>query len=810
MYKLPPTPFYSDLSGEIAPCTVPIRSGRFGARKNLLASDQAPQEDTLAASIAAHYARTARPSTQPAIAAANACLGGPCSEPESDPGSTHACARQVRPVAALGPEVAPALFAPVALRFCHPVPLPSRLATPVHPLVGIPVLASSPPFLFRHQEYTSIPELAPRSLANHTAQPHGVLLRSAAAEPRRVRGVRPRVRLPAHAPVLRGRAHAAKWRAAGKVDAGTRLVSALTAAANAAQVADCPKADVGGGFCTAHGGGKRCSEPGCTKIDQGGGKCRAHGGARRCRRRNCQQPARGATGFCTEHGGSRVCSAQSCRRLVRSPNDTGTLCATCARQKESVAEPTLIKKVDENVADSDRSNDSPQNSAMPTPLGSDASVLGSFSPLASNARCDGSQMANCLDNGCSRSFGGDCNCAGDSCSCNSPTLSTSRAIPHLSSSNTITAIASTSNQTLNSDGFERLMRSSSASTLTPRATLLPRFVLQIKPFSSLLGIETIASMLSTLSGVRSVHVVSGSTASSSGRVTPSETELLGTSTSNSPPTSRLVIVRGEQTFDLEVSLATLRSLQLAHISVVEQSSTTWARKEVVLRVPDMMCPGNCGTSVLNAVRAVDGVEAARLRFEHRHIVIRGDMNVDDIRTAVTDIGFDSIVDATTLLPRRFRFRVDDLSDVGLNGPRLEDALKAVEGVENLVLLTDRVEVLVVAMLLDSSSLVEAAESVGFEMLELSEEAWGIPMEVVQSSVGSSNDADSSDDYHKSHQCDLNICPQNGCPRYMTTVAHTAALAVGWAVPGCGMSFGGECTCGDSCKCEGCPEHNPAS
>ncbi|KAE8899286.1 hypothetical protein PF003_g16741 [Phytophthora fragariae] len=582
----------------------------------------------------------------------------------------------------------------------------------------------------------------------------------------------------------------------GKVDAGRGLCRAH-GGGKRCQLAGCPKADVGGGFCTAHGGGRRCSEPGCTKIDQGGGKCRAHGGARRCRRRNCFQPARGATGFCTGHGGSRVCSVQSCRRLVRSPNDTGTMCATCERsQKQTlVANPTQITKFDENVADSDHSNDSPRDNAISTPQGSGASVLGSFSPLPStpvNARCDGSQMANCLDNGCSRSFGGDCNCA-ESCTCNSPTsLST-------------TTIVTTTNQTAKSDGFEPLM-------VATRATMLPRFVLQIKPLSSLLGIETIASMISMLSGVRSVHVVSDSTISSSDGVAPSELELLASSSPNSHTTPRLVIVRGEQSLDLEMSLTPLRSLQLAHINVVEQSSTVWTRKEVVLRVPDMMCPGNCGTSVLNAVRAVEGVEAARLRFDHRQVVIRGDMSVDELGIAVTDIGFDSIVDATTLLPRRFRFRVDDLCDVGLSGVRLKSALKAVEGVENLVLLTDRVEVLVVAMLLDSSSLVEAAESAGFEMLELSEEAWGIPMEVVQSSLVSSKDADtaSPDDYHKSHQCDMNICPQNGCPRYMTTVAHTAALAVGWAVPGCGMSSGGECTCGDSCKCEGCPEHNPVS
>ncbi|KAG6955244.1 hypothetical protein JG687_00011343 [Phytophthora cactorum] len=235
--------------------------------------------------------------------------------------------------------------------------------------------------------------------------------------------------------------------------------------------------------------------------------------------------------------------------------------------------------------------------------------------------------------------------------------------------------------------------------------MMARFVLQIKPYSSLMEIETIMAMLATIAGVRI-------------------------------RSSRLVAVRGGQSLDLEPSLASLKNLQIAEINVIEQLTTAWTRKEVVLRVPEMMCPANCGSSVLNAIRALEGVEAARLRFEHRQIVIRGDMNVDAIRTAVSDIGFDSEVNAETLLPRRFRFRVDDLSDVGLNGVKLKDALEAVEGVENLVLLTDRVEVLVVAMLLNSSQLVKAAERVGFEMLELSEEAWGIPMEVVPPPLGS--------------------------------------------------------------------------
>ncbi|KAG7384068.1 hypothetical protein PHYPSEUDO_002983 [Phytophthora pseudosyringae] len=599
----------------------------------------------------------------------------------------------------------------------------------------------------------------------------------------------------------------------GKVDAGRGLCRAH-GGGKRCQIDGCPKADVGGGFCTAHGGGKRCSEPGCTKIDQGGGKCRAHGGARRCRRRNCQQPARGVTGFCTEHGGARVCSVLSCRRLVRSPTDTGTLCVTCARglQQRGAGKPTQVK-TDDNAANSDHSNASPRNSAIPSPEGSGASVLASFPPMSpnsANARCDGSQIANCLDNGCARSFGGDCNCIRD-CMCNSPTsLSTSRMVPMLTSSNTITSVATTTSSSITE--FEPLVRS--ISTSTPRATMMPRSVLQIKAYSSMTGIETIIAMLTTIPGVRSVHLIPDSSARSSSSEAESERVQMAacSSPSNVAPSLRLVAVRGGQSLDLERFLASLKPLRLAEINVIEQSSIPWTRKEVVLCVPDMMCPGNCGSSVLNAVRGVEGVEAARLRFEHRQVVVRGDMNVDAIRTAVTDIGFDSEVNAETQLPRRFRFRVDDLSDVGLNGAKLKDALKAVEGVENLVLLTDRVEVLVVAMLLDSSPLVEAAERVGFEMLELSEEAWGIPMEVVPPSLGSSNDAgaNATREYYQPHKCDMRICPQNGCPRYMTTVAHTAALAVGWAVPGCGMSSGGECTCGDSCKCEGCPEHNPAS
>ncbi|KAI9912274.1 hypothetical protein PsorP6_008855 [Peronosclerospora sorghi] len=335
-----------------------------------------------------------------------------------------------------------------------------------------------------------------------------------------------------------------------------------------------------------------------------------------------------------------------------------------------------------------------------------------------------------------------------------------------------------------------------------------RVVLQVKPFSTSMGINTIVAILATISGIRSVHLIPDDFSLPE---IASSTEK-GTAGSTSARSSlRFVIMRADNSLDLKSFLTPLENLHLADIDVIEQASTTWARKEVVLRVPDMMCPGNCGSSVLNAVRVVDGVEAVRLCFENRQIVVRGCMSVGALCTAIKEIGFDSEINAETPLPRRFRFRVDDLCDVGVNGVKLKDALTAVEGVENLVLLTDRAEVLVVAMLVDSSALVEAAGRVGFNMLELSEEAWGIPVEVVPP-LHKSVDQKEADEavYYEAHTCDLHVCPQIGCPRYLTTVAHTAALAVGWAVAGCGMASGGECTCGDNCKCDGCPEHNPAS
>ena len=57
--------------------------------------------------------------------------------------------------------------------------------------------------------------------------------------------------------------------------------------------------------CIAHGGGKRCEEPGCTKSGQGKtNRCFAHGGGQTCEVLGCPKSARGATKRCYQHGKS--------------------------------------------------------------------------------------------------------------------------------------------------------------------------------------------------------------------------------------------------------------------------------------------------------------------------------------------------------------------------------------------------------------------------------------------------------------------------------------------------------------------------
>ena len=80
------------------------------------------------------------------------------------------------------------------------------------------------------------------------------------------------------------------------------------------QVDECNKLDVGGGKCTAHGGGKRCQVDGCNAGDRGGGRCISHGGGARQSDR-CDAGAASGGKFCVTHGGGLRCTEEGCDRV---------------------------------------------------------------------------------------------------------------------------------------------------------------------------------------------------------------------------------------------------------------------------------------------------------------------------------------------------------------------------------------------------------------------------------------------------------------------------------------------------------------
>ncbi|KAF0686092.1 Aste57867_22057 [Aphanomyces stellatus] len=55
-----------------------------------------------------------------------------------------------------------------------------------------------------------------------------------------------------------------------------------------------------GGFCTRHGGGRKCLMVDCVTPSQTGGLCRLHGGGTRCKLAGCARFAR-VQGLCSTH-----------------------------------------------------------------------------------------------------------------------------------------------------------------------------------------------------------------------------------------------------------------------------------------------------------------------------------------------------------------------------------------------------------------------------------------------------------------------------------------------------------------------------
>jgi hypothetical protein len=78
----------------------------------------------------------------------------------------------------------------------------------------------------------------------------------------------------------------------------------------------CNKGAQSTGRCKAHGGGVRCKVPGCGKSSQGSGLCRTHGGGKLCIHPGCKKGTQ-RRGLCSTHGGARICVVEGCTRVDR-------------------------------------------------------------------------------------------------------------------------------------------------------------------------------------------------------------------------------------------------------------------------------------------------------------------------------------------------------------------------------------------------------------------------------------------------------------------------------------------------------------
>ena len=61
----------------------------------------------------------------------------------------------------------------------------------------------------------------------------------------------------------------------------------------------------------------KCQFEGCGKIRLKGGFCSQHGGGRKCESEGCTKGAAGGTAFCISHGGGKRCEEPDCNKLVR-------------------------------------------------------------------------------------------------------------------------------------------------------------------------------------------------------------------------------------------------------------------------------------------------------------------------------------------------------------------------------------------------------------------------------------------------------------------------------------------------------------
>ncbi|OQS02985.1 hypothetical protein THRCLA_04696 [Thraustotheca clavata] len=500
-----------------------------------------------------------------------------------------------------------------------------------------------------------------------------------------------------------------------------------------------------GGYCRKHGGGSRCTVPGCNKVDAGGGLCRGHGGGKRCTIDGCQKADVGG-GFCTMHGGGKRCGYTGCQKNSQG----GGFCRAHGGGKRCT-EPDCTK------------------------MGRGA-----------NGKCpDHGGPAMCRAPNCRRiARGTNGYCLEHQNENIQPGMDQSLT-PLLHPQDPLPPIEPIENVMFSAPQTSSLPKMNTIATITsaPMSSYIYRRLLLQLPQQTVWKEDACLAVLRTLPCVRSVHILGFRH---------------GVTRQNA---SVCFILRGSMTAtDIQRLLTPLNCPYV----VLEEAEidNVIVTLEWIFHVEGMMCMGNCGTTVLNAIRAMPHVQRAQIDFEKRHLIVHSiDGNTTSFLQCIEGIGFSATKISMMPLPPRVRYSVSlvhgTLITYGQTGVILKSVLEHIEGVEKIVLLLDQTpsEVILIGMF-DANEVAVITTTYGIQLS---------PILSKKHSDSLSRRKTSLDE--EEHICDFG-CGENGCPKYRTTMAHTAALAVGWSVPGCGMTFGRECTCGDACRCVGCPEHNP--
>ncbi|CAK4140709.1 unnamed protein product [Aphanomyces euteiches] len=513
----------------------------------------------------------------------------------------------------------------------------------------------------------------------------------------------------------------------------------------------CNKQAASGGLCVSHGGGKLCQYEGCTKGYQRGGFCRKHGGGSRCTMPFCNKVDAGR-GLCRSHGGGKRCKAPECTKA-----DVGGGFCTAHGGGKRCGFP-LCKKNNQG---------------------------GGYCRAHGGGR-------RCSEPGCvkmGKGPTGKCPDHGGAQVCKTPNC---RKIAR------------------NAQGYCRdhgdvedviLSDTSYSTSPRPRAMSMLTMAMSMEPSLSfnyrrlliqaqLHGLWTESRVLSVLkaeAGVRSVHILG---------YRPSLSRL--------PKTSACFVVRG----DLKAS-SLISALDGLHIPSVllEDNAVDDANiaVEITLAVNGMMCMESCGNRVLRAVQKSPMVQQAHLDFEAAQLVVSsGNISMHALISTIQAVGFEANVVSARPVPNQLRFQVHPVSKKQLTAEAvklLSEALSHVEGVEDILFIAESAE-LVASGFFDENEIVLVAATMNVTLL-----VSPTRQDTAETQLPLAT-ADAFTTESTLHDCGLSSAETSECMKYRTVMAHTAALAVGWAVPGCGMAFGFECSCGNACKCPGCPMHNP--